>query len=202
MECAGQRSHWPGAAPKPDKKLASIRNLVGARSKYSPLGRHSHRHPRSSQPRMEKCVPWTILYHLSLDKSYYLGQSFHNKTTIVRQIFWTQLERISEDEKEKLSQPWSEQPSFAPIDHQGPGPGQGWARLTARQESRWLLYGNFGFNIQSRSRVPESEKCVITSIRSAEPSCGFLQVQSFCIGSGCNCTDHLRLLPSIAKCKM
>ena len=135
---------------------------------------------------------------ISLFKRFYLGQSFHNKTTIVRQIFLTQLERISEDEKEKLSQPWSEQ--LCPDRSSGPGPGQGWARLTARQESRWLLYGNFGFNIQSRSRVPESEKCVITSIRSAEPSCGFLQVQSFCIG--CNCTDHLRLLPSIAKCKM
>ena len=92
--------------------------------------------------------------------------------------------------------------SSAPIDHHWLGPGKDWARLTARRESRWLLYGNFGFNIQFRSRVSESEKCVITSIRSAEPSCGFLQVQSFCIGSGCNCTDHLRLLPSIAKCKM
>lgn len=110
MECAGQRSHWPGAAPKPDKKLASIRNLVGARSKYAPPGRHSHRHPRSSQSGLKKCVPWTILYHLSLDKRFYLGQSFHNKTTIVRQIFLTQLERISDKmKKEKLSQPWSEQ---------------------------------------------------------------------------------------------
>ena len=136
----------------------------------------------------------------SLDKSVYLGQSFHNKTTIVRQISLTQLEKISDDKKEKLSSPGLG--SSAPIDHHWLGPGKGWARLTARRESRWLLYGNFGFNIQSRSRVPESEKCVITSIRSAEPSCGFLQVQSFCIGSGCNCTDHLRLLPSIAKCKM
>ena len=136
----------------------------------------------------------------SPDKSVYLGQSFHNKTTIVRQISLTQLEKISDDEKEKLSQPWSGQ--LCPDRSSRAWPGKDWARLTARRESRWLLYGNFGFNIQCRSRVPESEKCVITSIRSAEPSCGFLQVQSFCIGSGCNCTDHLRLLPSIAKCKM
>ena len=36
MECPGQPAHWPGAAPKPDKKLANIRNLVGFRSKYTP----------------------------------------------------------------------------------------------------------------------------------------------------------------------
>ena len=78
-------------------------------------------------------------------------------------------------------------------------PANGGPGLTARQESRWLLYGNFGFNIQSRSRVLELKKCVITSIRSAEP--GFCKwVPSFCIGLGCSCADNLILLPSIAKC--
>ena len=136
----------------------------------------------------------------SRDKRFYLGQSFHNKTTIVRHISLPQLVKSLMKRKSCDCPP---SPGLrCPHTSSRPGPGKCWPRLTARRESRWLLYGNFGFNIQFRSRVSESEKCVITSIRSAEPSCGFLQVQSFCIGSGCNCTDHLRLLPSIAKCKM
>ena len=144
----------------------------------------------------------------SHDKRFYLGQSFHNKTTIVRQISLTQLEKSLMKRKSCYGpplvtrHPWPGLAGGAPIHHQRPGPGKMLVQPDSMAESRWLLYGNFGFNIQFRSRVSESEKCVITSIRSAEPSCGFLQVQSFCIGSGCNCTDHLRLLPSIAKCKM
>ena len=37
-------------------------------------------------------------------------------------------------------------------------------------DSCWLLYGNFSFNIQTRFRVSELEKYVITSIRSCSSS--------------------------------
>ena len=50
--------------------------------------------------------------------------------------------------------------------------------------SCWDLYGNFSFNIPSRFRVPELEKCVITSIKSCKA------------GSFCSYLTQTRPLPS------
>ena len=68
--------------------------------------------------------------------------------------------------------------------------------LCPTQDPRWLLYGNFGFNIQTRFRVSELEKCVITSIRSQHSGPAARQARAAALFAVCKFSamdQHLQL---------